>query len=119
MVEPAARRVSAPFVFGHTLKVTPEMAYHVPTHHPATEGPSPFAHILRCMPHTNSGMTHAVARGNGMREKVLEAFSLLRLRREEHRQLLAKVRRAVEEAAPFSSYDDYVELACTLIPLEP
>ena len=61
------------------------------------------------------GMTHAVARSNGMQAKVLEAFDLLQLTREENLRLLQKVRWAVAQAEPFSSYDAYVALAdCAL-----
>jgi glycosyltransferase involved in cell wall biosynthesis len=162
-LETAALRSGASLVFGHTLKITPEHRYPVPTRHPAGEGASGFRDILRCMPHTNStliakehllecggfveessyfsdwcgflhlldrfpkawripsilsefeavsdGMTHHVARNNSMKSKVLEAFDLLHLRREEHLDALCAVRRQVEAAAPFSSYDDYVALA--------
>jgi glycosyltransferase involved in cell wall biosynthesis len=57
------------------------------------------------------GMTHDVARGKGMKAKVLEAFGTLRLRREENRRAVSRVRQAVEGAGPFASYDDYVDLA--------
>ena len=57
------------------------------------------------------GMTYEVARGKGMKDKVLEAFALLRLQREENQLILQRVRRAVEQAAPFASYDEYVQVA--------
>jgi glycosyltransferase involved in cell wall biosynthesis len=57
------------------------------------------------------GMTHGVARGNGMKEKVLEAFGLLKLEQQKNQLTLATVRQAVERSKPFASYDDYVELA--------
>jgi glycosyltransferase involved in cell wall biosynthesis len=55
------------------------------------------------------GMTHRV--GTGMKAKVLEAFDLLRLQREENRLRLQRVRQAVERAESFASYDEYVQLA--------
>jgi hypothetical protein len=62
------------------------------------------------------GMTQDVARDNGMKAKVLEAFDLLRLQRAENRHLLQKIRHAVEQAEPFSSYDAYVDLADRVLP---
>jgi len=169
-LEEAARRPGLAFVFGHTLKVTPEGSYPVPTHHPSGEGPCGFADILCCMPHTNSilfstrqlracggfveassyfsdwcallhladqagawripavlsefeavsaGMTHAVAREQAMKTKVLEAFDLLRLGQDSHQELLGRVRRAVEAEAPFAGYDDYVELAVKVLKAVP
>jgi hypothetical protein len=60
-------------------------------------------------------MTHAVAGGQAMREKVLEAFDLLRIQEAAHRRLVDRVRAAVERSEPFSSYDDYVEMASRLL----
>jgi glycosyltransferase involved in cell wall biosynthesis len=63
----------------------------------------------------SGGMTHAVAGGQAMREKVLEAFDLLRIQEAAHRRLVDRVRAAVERSEPFSSYDDYVEMASRLL----
>ena len=68
-------------------------------------------HLLSEFEAVADGMTHDVARGNGMKAKVLEAFDVLHLQRDENRQILQKVRRAVEQAEPFSTYDAYVDLA--------
>jgi glycosyltransferase involved in cell wall biosynthesis len=68
-------------------------------------------HLLSEFEAGEGGMTHDVARGNGMKAKVLEAFDVLQLQREENRRILQKVRRAVEQAESFSSYDAYVDLA--------
>ncbi|MBL0313706.1 MAG: glycosyltransferase family 2 protein [Holophagaceae bacterium] len=68
-------------------------------------------HLLSEFEAGEGGMTHDVARGNGMKAKVLEAFDLLNLQQEENQQILQKVRLAVEQAEPFSSYDSYVDLA--------
>jgi hypothetical protein len=62
-----------------------------------------------------AGMTQDVARDKGMKLKVLEAFALLRLQREENLRLLQQVRRAVEQAEPFSTYDAYVDLAARVM----
>jgi glycosyltransferase involved in cell wall biosynthesis len=59
----------------------------------------------------SGGMTAHVAQANGMQAKVLEAFNLLDLHRDENRRLMDTVRRAVTQSQPFASYDDYVELA--------
>jgi len=61
------------------------------------------------------GMTHGVARDQGMRAKVLEAFDCLRLAREQNRRALAQVRQAVEASAAFTSYDRYVDIAAGTI----
>jgi glycosyltransferase involved in cell wall biosynthesis len=53
-LEAAALRRPCALVYGSTLKLTPESARLVPTHHPAGEGPARFRDFLRCMPHTNS-----------------------------------------------------------------
>lgn len=58
-----------------------------------------------------AGMTQAVAQGNAMKDKVLEAFDCLRLKRPRNHRALALVRDLVERAAPFHDYDGYVELA--------
>ena len=68
-------------------------------------------HLLSEFEAGEGGMTHDVARGNGMKAKVLEAFDLLELERDENRRILQRVRQAVEQAEPFSNYDAYVELA--------
>ncbi len=68
-------------------------------------------HLLSEFEAGEGGMTHDVARGNGMKAKILEAFDVLKLQREENRQILQKVRSAVERAEPFSSYDSYVDMA--------
>ena len=68
-------------------------------------------HLLSEFEAGEGGMTHDVARGNGMKAKVLEAFDVLRLQKEENRKVLQKVRLAVEKAEPFSTYDAYVDLA--------
>ncbi len=68
-------------------------------------------HLLSEFEAGSDGMTHDVARGNGMKAKVLEAFDVLHLERKENRLMLQKVRQAVERAEPFSGYDAYVELA--------
>lgn len=57
------------------------------------------------------GLTAGVARDLAMKEKVLESFSLLRLRQLRNQAALHQVRVVLELAAPFRDYDDYVELA--------
>ncbi len=76
-------------------------------------------HLLSEFEAGEGGMTHDVARGNGMKAKVLEAFDALRLASEENRRILQKVRLAVEQAEPFSNYDAYVELADWALSEEP
>jgi glycosyltransferase involved in cell wall biosynthesis len=76
-----------------------------------TPGAWRIPHLLSEFEAGEGGMTHDVARGNGMKSKVLEAFDLLELQRDENRWMLQQVRRTVEQAEPFSTYDAYVELA--------
>ena len=61
------------------------------------------------------GMTLAVAQGQAMRGKVLEAFDCLRLQQDQNRRHLRTMRQVMEQAAPFQDYDTYVKLAARYI----
>ena len=57
------------------------------------------------------GMTDAVARDRSMRGKIMEAFACLRLEQAGHRQLVDRIRGAVEAAGLIADYSHYARLA--------
>ena len=56
-------------------------------------------------------MTDAVARDRSMRGKIMEAFACLRLEQAGHRQLVDRIRGAVEAAGLIADYSHYARLA--------